>query len=116
MNVIGDLKKYRRPETISGIYILFETDSIVYIGQSWDIFVRIAKHASYWKPTKIINWDFYSYIEISDRAQRLELEKELLRRYNPKYNKNLCDKEDRDIPRENVTFEEYIKEAKGITD
>lgn len=68
---------------LKGIYYLMEGESIVYIGSSYNVEDRVKQH--YDKQ--------FGYVEFTesdlDRGDLYELEKELIRKHKPKYNKNL---------------------------
>ncbi len=89
IETVNNLKKYKKPKIIPGVYTLFKKDEIVYIGQSWDISIRVIYYASD-KCKNIMDWDSYSYITINDRKERLLVEKYLIQEYNPSYNKHWC--------------------------
>lgn len=88
MNRIIDLKRYDKPKCVSGVYILFYKDEIVYIGQSYSIYERITRHAcgQLKANEKLKIWDSFAYIEVNGRINRLTMETELLQLYKPKYN------------------------------
>lgn len=65
-----------------GIYVLADGCEIVYIGQSTRIRSRLYKHHSYYNPLihSVLVW--YE----PDAIKRLELEKQMIKKYNPVYN------------------------------
>ena len=88
---LKSLKRYSKPKDIIGVYILFEKDKIVYIGQSTQIIARIISYAKYKQirrnfKSKFMLWDSYTYIEIKDKLQRLSIEAILICKHKPKYN------------------------------
>jgi excinuclease UvrABC nuclease subunit len=76
--------KNKRPK-VSGVYLLMDCGSLVYIGQSKDIFRRIIDH---YEGDRISFEECY-YFEMNDafRSIRLELESSLINTRLPKYNR-----------------------------
>ena len=79
MKDIHNLKKYKA-NPIVGIYFLWDSEELVYIGQSTDIHKRISEHLAVKKFTH------YSFISCQ-RSQLNKLEKSYIQTYNPILNK-----------------------------
>jgi len=85
MNInIEELKKNNFPlmGACSGIYFLFNKDDLVYVGQGWNCFLRVAEHTRKEKINRI-EFTHWSYIPIEDETQRRSLERQLIRKYRP---------------------------------
>lgn len=83
---IKKLKRHRYDRTvIRGIYYLFNKWELVYIGQSENIIRRINEHTNK-------EFDEFSYIEIDRNIWLEDIEKEEIRKYKPRLNKNLYEK------------------------
>jgi len=73
--------KYRR---VQGIYFLFDVDSLIYIGCSFDCEGRILTHS------KDKKFDSYSIIEINaSKVGMLKLENRYIQKYKPLLNKTI---------------------------
>jgi len=68
-----------------GVYFLFNNDELVYIGKGWNCLLRVAEHTRK-DSNKVFN--SWRYTEVIDSKKRGELERELIRKYKPIYNKN----------------------------
>ena len=68
----------------SGIYFLFDTNELVYIGKGWNCLLRIAEHTRKESDKKFTSWN---YIRIDDKNEYNRIEKELIKKHKPKYNK-----------------------------
>lgn len=68
----------------SGIYFLFDGDELVYIGKGWNCLLRVAEHTRKDSDKSFNSW---SYIPIDDKNEYCRLEKELIKKFSPKYNK-----------------------------
>ena len=68
----------------SGIYFLFDEKEIVYIGKGWNCFLRVAEHTRKDSDKKFTSWN---YVRIDDVNEYNRIEKELIKKYNPRYNK-----------------------------
>lgn len=68
----------------SGIYFLFDGNELVYIGKGWNCLLRIAEHTRKDSDKKFTSWN---YISINDINEYNRIEKELIKKHNPKYNK-----------------------------
>jgi len=79
--IINNSREYK---DICGVYFLIQDNKIVYIGKSFNIYVRIDQH---YKSEKII-FDKWNYIELS-KEKIDEMETRYVLKYNPKYNKIL---------------------------
>ena len=87
MNI--DLKGLQKTsfETIghcSGVYFLFYEEELVYIGQGWNCFLRVAEHTRKDSDKEFTHWN---YIAIESELERKEVERELRKKYKPKFNK-----------------------------
>lgn len=83
---IKKLKRHRYDRTvIRGIYYLFNKWELVYIGQSENIIRRINQHIDK-------DFDEFSYIEIDRNIWLDDIEKDEIRKYKPRLNKNLYEK------------------------
>lgn len=71
---------------LKGIYVLFDGEEIVYIGQSSDIYRRIYEHQSGRAKGEKKDFTSWDYFEIEDDEQRIKAESLLIRILNPKYN------------------------------
>jgi len=69
---------------VSGVYFLFEGDELVYIGEGWNCFLRVAEHTRKESTKKFTHW---SYLEIPSRSERKIVERTLRAQYSPRYNK-----------------------------
>ena len=67
---------------VRGIYFLFDGSTLVYIGQSENIFKRVPIHLE----TK--QFDSWNYIEFVEEDLNI-LEAEFILKYQPKYNKSI---------------------------
>lgn len=67
----------------SGVYFLFDGNEIVYIGKSWNCFLRIAEQT---RTDKIFT--SWNYIHIENETECNALKIELISKYSPKYNRN----------------------------
>lgn len=66
----------------SGIYFMYMDEELVYIGQSINISSRIINH--YRENTKVFNKVFFIKV---DADSLLSVERDLIKKFNPKYNK-----------------------------
>ena len=73
----------------SGIYFLFEGDELVYIGKGWNCLLRVAEHTRKDSDKKFTSWN---YISVDDINEYNRIERELIKKYNPKYNKTFKNK------------------------
>lgn len=63
------------------VYILWQNEQMVYIGQTTDLARRISEH----RETK--NFEYFSvYMHIEDEYNRLKVEEILIKKHKPKYN------------------------------
>lgn len=67
---------------ISGVYILFQDDNIIYVGRSKNIHVRLGQH---WQKGKK-RWNGIQIIDEKDINKQLLIEKELIKKYLPPLN------------------------------
>ena len=75
----------------AGIYMLYDKNELVYIGETNDIYRRISEHANgRRKPgQQIKEFDHWAYIECNDEKARKKFENFLILLYKPKYNEDL---------------------------
>lgn len=69
---------------VSGVYFLFHNDEVVYIGQGWNCFLRVAEHTRKDSCKTFTHW---SFIEIKSETDRKALERELIKKHRPKFNR-----------------------------
>ena len=69
---------------VSGVYVLFHNDDVVYVGQGWNCFLRVAEHTRKDSDKIFTHWNF---VEISSELERKLFERELINEYRPKYNR-----------------------------
>jgi excinuclease UvrABC nuclease subunit len=67
-----------------GIYFLFHNEDLVYIGKGWNCLLRIAEHTRKDSVKKFTSWN---YIRIDEIEEYNRIEKELIKKYKPIYNK-----------------------------
>ena len=81
---IRSKKKSWTDERINGIYFLFDTDNLVYIGYSSDCEGRVLTHR------KDKKFDAYSIIELNlSKLEMLKLEDRYIQKYKPALNKTI---------------------------
>jgi excinuclease UvrABC nuclease subunit len=68
----------------SGVYFLFNNDDLVYVGEGWNCFLRVAEHTRKDRFKEFTSWNF---IHMKDKMQRKDLERQVKREFKPKYNK-----------------------------
>ncbi len=68
----------------SGVYFLFLNSELVYVGQGWNCFLRVAEHTRKDSDKIFTSWNF---VPISDEQERKALEQDLRKVLKPKYNK-----------------------------
>lgn len=68
----------------SGVYFLYDDQNLVYIGEGWNCFLRVAEHT---RKDSVKNFTHWTFIPIEGRDERKQLEKELRHQYKPKYNR-----------------------------
>ncbi len=85
-NVITNLRNegIRLDGNCPGLYFLFDNDELVYIGKGWNCLLRVAEHTRKDSDKIFTSWN---YIEITDKQEYSKLEKELIVKFSPKYNK-----------------------------
>jgi len=69
----------------SGVYFLFDGNELVYIGKGWNCFLRVAEHTRKDSNKIFTSWN---YVHIDDKNEYGMLERELIKSYKPRYNKN----------------------------
>ena len=67
-----------------GIYFLFDGDDLVYIGKGWNCLLRVAEHTRKNSNKKFTSWN---YLKIESEKEYSALEKVLIQKYTPRYNK-----------------------------
>lgn len=66
-----------------GVYLLFDREEIVYIGKSWNCFLRVAEHTRKDSGVIFTSWSFLPF----DSSSEMEIVKrKLVDRFKPKYN------------------------------
>lgn len=68
----------------SGVYFLFNNNELVYIGEGWSCFLRVAEHTRKESDKKFTSWNF---LPISDEQERKAHEQALRAEFKPIYNK-----------------------------
>lgn len=68
----------------SGVYFLFNQNKLVYIGQGWNCFLRVAEHTRKESDKEFTHWNF---IPIEDEKERKKMERRLRDILKPKYNR-----------------------------
>lgn len=71
---------------LSGVYLLFLGNDVVYVGQSADIYRRIYEHSSGRAKGEKKHFSSWEYIEIEDEESRVDTESLLIKLFKPKYN------------------------------
>jgi len=89
MNInLDELKKNSLQLTgaCSGVYFLFKNDDLVYVGEGWNCLLRVAEHTrkDHLRFKEFTSW---SFIQMEDKKERKDLEKQLRKEFNPRYNK-----------------------------
>lgn len=69
---------------VSGVYFLYDNKDLVYIGQGWNCFLRVAEHTRKDSEKRFTHWAF---IHIESEYERKEIEQQLRKLYKPKFNK-----------------------------
>jgi len=82
---IKELKKYKYDVYSSGIYILWNEEKVVYVGQSNNLYQRLASHKTQYKN----KWDSYSIIRESNYVKRVAIEAYLINDLRPYLNRNI---------------------------
>lgn len=68
----------------SGVYFLFNETELVYVGEGWNCFLRVAERTRKESDKIFTRWNF---IPIEDEKDRKALERTLRYLFKPKYNK-----------------------------
>ncbi len=81
-NKIEELKSSSQPLTgnCSGVYFLFDNKELVYIGEGWNCFLRVAEHTRKDSDKFFTKWNF---IEIENEKERKQVERELRSKFGP---------------------------------
>jgi len=66
------------------VYFLFHENELVYIGEGWNCFLRVAEHRRKESEKVFTSWNF---MLIEDERERKALERVLRDKLKPKYNK-----------------------------
>ena len=72
--------------TCAGVYFLYNNDDLVYVGQTWNCFLRVAEHTRK-DGSRFKEFTSWSFIPLEDQTQRKDLERKLIREYQPIYNR-----------------------------
>lgn len=80
VQLVDAAPKFRACEP--GIYCLFYKGEIVYIGQSRNVFERVAGH----ERRGLMVFDYWDFARIEDAGVRCSAEQQLIRQHQPKYN------------------------------
>jgi len=82
---MDELKQNRNLLTgvCSGVYLLFNNDELVYVGESWNCFLGVAENKTKKNNKEFTSWTF---IPIDDETKRRDLKKQLIQEYTPTYN------------------------------
>jgi len=87
MHVDIDALRISAHETVghqSGVYFLFDGNDMVYIGEGWNCFLRVAEHTRKDSDRVFTHWNF---IPIESEDGRKSLERQLRNQYKPKFNR-----------------------------
>lgn len=68
----------------SGVYFLFQENELVYIGEGWNCFLRVAEHTRKDSDRVFTHWNF---VPIESKEERKALERELRKQHRPKFNR-----------------------------
>jgi excinuclease UvrABC nuclease subunit len=68
----------------SGVYFLFHDTELVYVGQGWNCFLRVAEHTRKESDKVFTSWN---YMPVADEQERKALERNLRGVLKPKYNR-----------------------------
>jgi len=73
---------------IAGVYFLFKDNNLVYIGETKDIYRRIAEHTAGKKCNGVLksSFDRWEFIEIENNASRKRAEEMLITMLQPEWN------------------------------
>ncbi len=85
-NKIEEIESSSQPLTgnCSGVYFLFDEKELIYVGEGWNCFLRVAEHTRKDSDKLFTKWNF---IEIADENERKQVERELRSKFKPKYNR-----------------------------
>ena len=67
-----------------GVYLLWSREQLVYVGEGWNCFLRVAEHTRRDSNKAFLTWNF---IPIDDKGKRKSFERDLRRQRRPRYNK-----------------------------
>ncbi len=83
--VLDKLRKESFPlvGNLQGVYLLFEGEELVYIGQGWNCFLRVAEHTKKNSNKLFTSWNF---IPVEEPEDLDHFEKFLIQEHRPKYN------------------------------
>lgn len=66
----------------TGVYLLYKSEELVYVGVAYDVAVRLNQHKLSKK-----SWDKVKYVEEKDYYRAILIENYFIDKYKPKYNK-----------------------------
>ncbi len=69
---------------VSGVYFLYDGVELVYIGQGWNCFLRVAEHTRKDSDKRFTHWTF---LPVESETERRALERQLTRLHSPRHNK-----------------------------
>jgi excinuclease UvrABC nuclease subunit len=87
MNIDITALRQSSKETVgheSGVYFLFHGEELVYIGEGWNCFLRVAEHTRKDSDRVFTHWNF---VPVESKDERKALERALRNQYKPKFNK-----------------------------
>jgi len=79
-----DHEEHQLVGNVSGVYLLYHNDEVVYVGQGWNCLLRVAEHT---RKESVIEFTSWSYIPIEGDQRRRAEEKKLIEKYQPRYNR-----------------------------
>ena len=69
---------------VPGVYLLFDADELVFVGQSWNCLLRVAENTGKDSDKHFTHW---SYLPVESAAERKALEREFRQVHSPRYNR-----------------------------
>jgi len=82
MDELKRLKRDKLTGVCSGVYLLFNNDELVYVGESWNCFLGVAEQTRDESKT-FTSWAF---IPIEYNTARRDLKRQFISEYTPTYN------------------------------
>ena len=79
-----DHEEHQLIGNVSGVYLLYQNDDVVYVGQGWNCLLRVAEHT---RKESVIEFTSWRYIPIEGDQRRRAEEKKLIEKYQPRYNR-----------------------------